>query len=109
MSTVCPTCNHRNRKDANYCGFCGTNLTAVAESKPATQSSKAEKAVLSQNTTGRKQPKPKRFKTSQVVTTIAIVLLFLIIIVSVISRYWSEVSQVLVQLLFSVYLRFLML
>jgi len=88
-----------------YCGFCGTNLTSSAEVKPAASPVKQEKTGTSPDSKGQKQPKPKRFRTSQVVTIVAIILLFLLIILSVMCRYWSEISQTLVQLLFSLYVR----
>jgi hypothetical protein len=44
-----------------------------------------------------------------VVTFVAIILLFVVIILSVVCRYWSEISQGLIQLIFSMYVRFALL
>jgi uncharacterized membrane protein YvbJ len=105
MSTTCPNCNHRNRSDAKYCGFCGANLTSSAGVKPVAPPIKQENTGTGADSKGQKQPKSKRFQTSQVVTVVAIILLFLLVILSVICRYWSELSQTLMQLLFSLYVR----
>ncbi|OGN91126.1 MAG: hypothetical protein A2Y88_00230 [Chloroflexi bacterium RBG_13_48_10] len=109
MPITCPNCNHSVRKDARYCGFCGTNLMPSAEVKPAVAPAKSEKTVVNQNLKPQKQSKPKRFKTSQMVTIVAIILLFLVVILSVVCRYWSEISEGLVQLLFSLYVRIALL
>jgi cell division protein FtsL len=58
-----------------------------------------------QNSSPSKPVKTKRFTTSQKVTIVAIILLILLISSSVICRYWSEISQAVVQLLFSLYVR----
>jgi len=109
MSITCPNCNHSVRKDARYCGFCGANLVSPAEVKTAVVPAKSDKIVANQNTKPQKQSKSKRFTTSQLVTMIAIILLFLVVILSVVCRYWSEISEGLVQLLFSVYVRIALL
>jgi len=105
MSTICPNCSRPQRKDAKYCGFCGASLTPAAPVKPVTTTVKQDKASPGQVSAQQKPPKPKRFTTSQKVTYGAIILLFLLIFMSVICRYWSEIAQSLVQMLFSIYLR----
>jgi uncharacterized membrane protein YvbJ len=102
MSKTCPNCNHSVRPDARYCGFCGANLAAFVESKSSTPPVKQDKTGTNQNS---KPAKLKRFSTSQKVTFLAIILLVLLITASVVCRYWSEISQALVQLLFSLYVR----
>jgi predicted nucleic acid-binding Zn ribbon protein len=109
MSINCPNCNHPVRKDARYCGFCGTDLMPPAEVKPAAPPAKSQKAGSNQTSIAQKKSKPKRFQTSQVVTFVAIILLFVVIILSVVCRYWSEISQGLIQLIFSMYVRFALL
>jgi hypothetical protein len=109
MSITCPNCNHSVRKDARYCGFCGVNLVLPAEVKTALVPAKSDKIDANQIIKPQKQSKPKRFKTSQLVTMVAIILLFLVVILSVVCRYWSEISSGLVQLLFSVYVRIALL
>jgi len=105
MSTICPNCSRSQRKDAKYCGFCGASLTPTAPVKPVATTVKQDKASQGQVSEQQKPPKPKRFTTSQKVTYGAIILLFLLIFMSVICRYWSEIAQSLVQVLFSIYLR----
>lgn len=109
MSTTCPNCNHPVRKDARYCGFCGTDLMPTAEVKPTAPPAKPEKTAANQTSIAQKKSKPKRFQTSQVVTFVAIILLFLVIFLSVVCRYWSEISQGLIQMIFSMYVRFTLL
>ena len=108
MSTICPNCTRPQRKDAKYCGFCGASLTSVAEVKPVAPLVKQDKTGTGQVSEQQKPPKPKRFTTSQKVTYGAIILLILLIFMSVICRYWSEIAQALVQMLFSIYLRLTM-
>jgi hypothetical protein len=105
MSKTCPNCNHSVRPDARYCGFCGANLTTAVETSPSTPLFKQNITGSTQNSIQPKPTKAKRFTTSQMVTFIAIILLFLLITASVICRYWSEISQALVQLLFSLYVK----
>jgi uncharacterized integral membrane protein len=109
MSTTCPTCNHSVRKDARYCGFCGTNLTTPQAVKPALASASAGKTASNQTIYLQKPAKSKRFQTSQVVTFVAILLLILVIILAVVCRYWAQISQGLLQFLFSAYVRLLSL
>ena len=108
MSTICPNCSRPQRKDAKYCGFCGASLTPAAPVKPVAPPVKQDKASPGQVSELQKPPKPKRFTTSQKVTYGAIILLILLIFMSVICRYWSEIAQALVQMLFSIYLRMTM-
>ncbi len=105
MSKNCPNCNHSVRPDARYCGFCGANLTATVESRPSSPPVSQDKASPTQNSSQSKPAKTKRFTTSQMVTFVAIILLVLLITASVICRYWSEISQALVQLIFTLYVR----
>jgi hypothetical protein len=104
MSTICPNCSRPQRKDAKYCGFCGASLTPAKEAKPVTTPAKQDNTGTGQVLVQQKPSKPKRFTTSQKVTYGAIILLFLLIIMSVICRYWSEIAQSVVQMLFSLYL-----
>lgn len=108
MSTICPNCSRPQRKDAKYCGFCGASLTPPAAVKPIAQPAKQDKTGTGAVSEPQKPPKPKRFTTSQKVTYGAIILLFLLIIMSVICRYWSEIAQSLVQMLFSLYIHLTM-
>jgi hypothetical protein len=104
MTTICPNCSRPQRKEAKFCGFCGASLAPAAAVKPVTTPAK-DKAGTGVVSEQQKPPKPKRFTSSQKVTYGAIILLFLLIILSVICRYWSEIAQSLVQMLFSLYLR----
>jgi uncharacterized membrane protein YvbJ len=108
MSTICPNCSRPQRKDAKYCGFCGANLTPVVAVKSVAASVTQGNPSTSQVSAAQKPPKPKRFTTNQKVTYGAIILLILLIIMSVICRYWSEIAQSLVQMLFSLYLHLTM-
>lgn len=105
MSKNCPNCNHSIRPDARYCGFCGANLAATVEARPSSPPVKQEQASPTNNSSQSKPAKTKRFTTSQKVTYVAIILLVLLITASVICRYWSEISQALVQLIFTLYVR----
>jgi len=105
MSKTCPNCNHSVRPDARYCGFCGANLAAFVGSKSSAPPVNQGKTGTNHNSKQAKPAKLKRFSTSQMVTFVAIILLVLLITASVVCRYWSEISQALVQLLFSLYVR----
>ena len=105
MSTTCPNCNHSVRKDARYCGYCGADLNPPVMPPPVIVPARAEKSPASQNLKTQIAAKPKRFQTSQVVTMVAIFLLFLVVILAIVCRYWSDISQELMQLLFTAYLR----
>jgi hypothetical protein len=72
---------------------------------PVIVPARSEKSPASQNFKPQKAAKAKRFQTSQVVTMVAIFLLFLVVILAIVCRYWSDISQELMQLLFTVYLR----
>jgi hypothetical protein len=108
MSTICPNCSRPQRKDAKYCGFCGANLTPAITGKPVAPPITQENSGSGQVSGPQKPPKPKRFTTSQKVTYGAIILLILLILMSVVCRYWSEIAQSLVQMLFSLYLHLTM-
>ena len=108
MSTICPNCSRPQRKDAKFCGYCGASLTPVVAAKTVAAPVIQTNSGAGQLTSTSKPPKPKRFTTSQKVTYGAIVLLFLLIIMSVICRYWSEIAQSLVQMFFTLYLRLTM-
>jgi uncharacterized integral membrane protein len=73
-------------------------LTSPVDVKSGASPGKQDKTGTSQNSKGQEQSKPKRIKTSQVVTIIAIILLFLLVILAIICRYWVDISQMLGQL-----------
>jgi CHASE3 domain sensor protein len=78
-------------------------LNPAAEVKPATPTAKQEKTAVSQNSKQQKQLKPKRMTTSQIVTIVAMILLFLLVFLAIICRYWSDITQALVQILSSLF------
>jgi uncharacterized membrane protein YvbJ len=100
MSTICPNCSHPLRTGAKFCGYCGANLTSPAEVKPVSTPIAQGKTNPVPNSTPKKQPKPKRIKTGQVVAIIAIIILFLLVILAMICSHWSEISQMLLQIFY---------
>ena len=108
MSTNCPNCSRPQRKGAKFCGFCGASLTPAKDISPVAPPIKQDPADPVQVPPTQKPPKPQRFTTSQKVTYGAIVLLFLLISMSILCRYWTEIAQAFVQMLFSIYLHWAM-
>ena len=99
MPTICPNCQHAVRTGAQFCGFCGTSLISAPVVETIASPGFPEKDSSNLNAKPGKQSKSRRFRTSQVVVTISIILLFLVIILSVLVRYWSEIPALLGQLL----------
>lgn len=84
MTTLCPNCSRPARKDALYCGFCGTNLKSQGTLEQAIPMVQAN-----QNTKGKKQGKKKDIGRTAAI--IAIILLVLIIVGALLAQNWVEV------------------
>jgi len=98
MSKICPNCLRPVRTGANYCGFCGTSLIpvsrAVATSTPLTAQTSTGVNVRS-TTDPQPVPKPAKARRPWVITPI--ILLFLVILLALIVRYWPEITTYLLQ------------
>ena len=99
MTTTCPNCQQPVRAGAKFCGFCGASLMTALEVEstplPAIQEEvKIGKAAIQAKATGSSSG-----KANQVVTTVAIILLFLVILISIVIRHWANVSVWLSQIL----------
>jgi hypothetical protein len=103
MSKICPNCLRPVRTGANYCGFCGTSLI------PATRNVSAAEPFISQNNAGANvrtipnaQPNPKRSKTRRPWVITPIILLFLVIILALVVRFWPDITAYLGQIVSSI-------
>ncbi len=103
MSKICPNCLRPVRTGANYCGYCGTSLI------PATRDVSAVEPFVSQNSAGANvrstpnaRPSPRRSKARQPWVITPIILLFLVIILALIVRFWPEITAYLGQIVSSV-------
>lgn len=105
MPTICPNCLRPVRTNAKYCGFCGTSLISAAEVESVTAPALQNETELNLNSKQKKPPKSNQGKTSQVVTIIAFILLFLVIILALIVSHWSDISPLLGQILSLVNIR----
>jgi len=103
MSKICPNCLRPVRTGANYCGFCGASLI------PASRNVSTAAQFILQNNTGADvssatnvQPNPKRNKTRRPWVITPIILLFLVIILALIVRFWPEITVYLGQIISSI-------
>ena len=92
MSATCPNCHRPVRAGAKYCGFCGTSLSSAGEVDALASTTLPEQVDLDLDTKSGRLPGPKYDKTSQTVALTAIILLFLVIIVSLFIRYWPYIA-----------------
>lgn len=93
MSKICPNCLRPVRTGANYCGFCGTSLI------PATRDASAAESFVSQTSAGTNvrsnsslRPSPKSSKARRPWVITPIIMLFLVIALALIVRFWPEIT-----------------
>jgi len=103
MSKICPNCLRPVRTGANYCGFCGTSLIPAARKISAVapsiiQNSSGADVIIPPNA----QSNPKRSKTRRPWVMTPIILLFLVIILALIVRFWPEITVYLGQIISSI-------
>jgi hypothetical protein len=102
MSKICPNCLRTVRNGANYCGFCGTSLVpASVVGSGATRLALQDEAVREVKPTYQERSKPKRFKSERARKFFPIILLFLVIIVALVVRFWPDIIAYLMVILTS--------
>lgn len=99
MTTTCPNCQHPVRTGAKYCGFCGASLMAAVDVEAATLPAIQEPSREVKSTRQKSVKRASSGNTNRVVTSIAIILLFLVILLSIAIRHWAYVSTWLGQIL----------
>jgi hypothetical protein len=93
MPTICPNCLRRVRTDANYCGFCGTNLVPASLNRSSIAPlSSMDNAGSNKNFTPQSRTKTKGGKTGRTGVMIPIILLCLVIFLALIVRFWPDIS-----------------
>jgi hypothetical protein len=88
MTHLCPNCSRPARKEAQFCGFCGTYL--FAQVKPAVPTSVPNGKKNIPAKTKAKNLKLKKRDTGKTVALAAIFLMLLIISLAVIGQHWVE-------------------
>ncbi len=91
MHTICPNCLRPVRAGAKYCGYCGTQLNSITEAKLAVPFADEGQVGGAAETTTSQLPGPTYDRTGRAVSFAAIVLLFLVIVVSLIIRFWPDI------------------
>lgn len=91
MSTICPNCQHPVRAGAKYCGFCGVALNLPGSVDAAASITIQEQADTKLNSTSVNKPGSLAGRSGREVSFVAIILLFLVIIVALVIRYWPEI------------------
>lgn len=89
MPTICPNCLRPVRTEAQYCGFCGTNLHPTANDKAAIAAAQSQVNEFNkEESTTQKQPKPKGKKIRRAVLITLIVLMCLVLLLAFLVHYW---------------------
>lgn len=91
MSKICPNCLRPVRTGANYCGFCGTSLIPVARNTSSSMPTSQDYVDNNVRATSAAQPNPKRNKASRPWVITPIILLFLVILLALVVRFWPEI------------------
>jgi len=91
MSTICPNCQHPIRAGAKYCGFCGVALNLPGEADTAASITTQEQADIKLNSRSVNKPGSPASRSGREVSFVAIILLFLVIIVALVIRFWPEI------------------
>jgi len=91
MHTICPNCLRPVRAGAKYCGFCGTSLSSNGEGNARVTAALQSNVDTDLKSKGSKLPGPTYESASRSVAVTAIILLFLVIIVALIIRYWPDI------------------
>jgi hypothetical protein len=103
MSKICPNCLRPVRTGANYCGFCGASLIPATRGvSTAAPSIALNNTVADVRSTTNAQPNPKRSKARRPWVITPIILLFLVILLALIVRFWPEITAYLGQIVSSI-------
>jgi hypothetical protein len=103
MSKICPNCLRPVRTGANYCGYCGTSLIpATRENFPIEQSISQNNAGANVRSAPSSRLSPKRGKARRPWVITPIILLFLVIFLALVIRFWPEITAYLGQIVSSI-------